>query len=100
MTAKSQKRATEKYRERLSARGMTRFEVLALNGDRKLLRDLAGRLAVNDGEANEIRASIRQTMATHAARKGGIAAALRRSPLVGAELEVKRPRSTGRKTDL
>ena len=34
------------------------------------------------------------------ARKGGILAALRRSPLVGADLDLPRSREAGRKVDL
>lgn len=47
-----------------------------------------------------MRASISQTIADEPPRKGGILAALRCSPLVGADFDLKRPRETGRKIDL
>jgi hypothetical protein len=36
-----QKRALQKYRKRLGKRGLARFEVLGLEGDRDLIRSLA-----------------------------------------------------------
>jgi hypothetical protein len=39
-------------------------------------------------------------MAGEPPRKGGILAALRRSPLVGADLKLARSRQAGRKVDL
>jgi hypothetical protein len=38
--------------------------------------------------------------ATRPSKKGGILAALRRSPLVGIDLNLARPREAGRKVDL
>jgi hypothetical protein len=99
MGTTSQTRALKNYRKRLNQRGMARFEVLGLTADRELIRSLARRLADNSPEAAEIRASIRQVSA-EPARKGGILAALRRSPLVGAELNLIRPRIDGRKVSL
>ncbi len=100
MTSKSQRQAIQNYRERLDKRGMARFEVVALESDRELIRGLAKCLSANDGKASEIRASVNQTIAGKASNKGGILAALRRSPLVGANLDLKRVRSTGRKVGL
>jgi hypothetical protein len=96
----SQNRALQNYRRRLSERGMARFEVLGLDSDRKLIRSLAKRLAENDAEAARIRASVSRTIAGKLPRKGGILAALRRSPLVGADLDPKRSFEAGRKVDL
>jgi len=96
----SQKRATKNYRKRLSERGMTRFEVLGLNTDRDLIRSLARRLAEGGAEAARIRAAVSQTIAGQPPRKGGILEALRRSPLVGADLDLRRSREQGRKVDL
>jgi hypothetical protein len=79
---------------------MTRFEVLGRNADRDLIRSLARRLAEGGAEAARIRAAISQTIAGQPPRKGGILEALRRSPLVGADLDLKRPREQGRKVDL
>lgn len=100
MSSTSQKRALQNYRRRLSKRGMARFEVLGLDSDRELIRSLAKRMAQSDLEAARIRASVAQAMAGELPTKGGILAALRRSPLVGIDLDLKRPRETGRKIDL
>jgi hypothetical protein len=100
MDDSSQKRALRNYRKRLSKRGMARFEVLGLDRDRDLIRSLAKRLADDDADAARIRASVRRTVAGEPPRKGGILAALRRSPLVGADLKIKRPREAGRRVDL
>jgi hypothetical protein len=79
---------------------MARFEVLGLDSDRELIRSLAKRLARNDSEALRIRASVSQTIAGEPPQKGGILAALRRSPLVGADLDLTRSHEAGRKVDL
>ena len=99
MTA-SQKQAVRNYRNRLARQGLKRFEVLGLEGDRELIRSLARRLADGGAEATKLRASVSQTLGGEPPRKGGILAALRRSPLVGAELDLARPHETGRKVDL
>ena len=79
---------------------MARFEVLGLSADRELVRALARRLAENGTEAAEIRAALREKTAPDTRQKGGIYAALRRSPLVGADLNLKRPFVKPRKIDL
>lgn len=81
-------------------RGLARFEVLGLDADRDLIRSLAKRLAEDDADAPRIRAAVNQTIGGEPPRKGGILAALRRSPLVGADLDLPRSRETGRKVDL
>lgn len=96
----SQKRALKNYRKRLNKRGMARFEVLGLDVDRKLIRLLAKRLAQNDSDATRIRTTVSRTIRGEPPKKGGILAALRRSPLVGADLEVTRSVAYGRKVDL
>lgn len=96
----SQKRALRRYRDRLGERGMARFEVLGLDADRDLIRSLARRLAQGGPEAGRIRAPVRQAVAGDAPKTGGILAALRRSPLVGADLDLRRPREEGRGLDL
>jgi hypothetical protein len=96
----AQKRALRNYRSRLVKRGMARFEVLGLDADRDLIRSLAKRLAENDPDAARIRATVSQTIAGEPPQKGGILAALRRSPLVGANLNLDRPRELGRKVDV
>jgi hypothetical protein len=100
MGSTSQARALKNYRERLSQQGMARFEVLGLATDRDLIRTLARQLAENSPEAQEMRIAVHQKVAGVLPGKGGILAALRRSPLVGAELNLARPGIDGRKVDL
>jgi len=69
-----------------------------LRGSR--VRSLARRLAENDLKATRIRAEINRTIADEQGRKGGILAALRRSPLVGIDLDLRRAFVTGRQVDL
>lgn len=96
----SQKRAIENYRSRLSARGFARFEVLARDADRDLIRSVARRLAGDGPDAVQLRAVLQKTMGNELSKKGGILAALRRSPLVGAELDLVRAREMGRDVDI
>lgn len=100
MNNKAQNRAIRNYRKRLRKRGVGRFEVLGLDRDRDLIRSLARRLAQNDAGANRIRGEVLQTVAEVRKKTGGIFQALRRSPLVGAELAIERPFDTGRKVAL
>ena len=100
MTISSQKRAIRNYRSRLTERGLVRFEVLGLDADRDLIRSLARRLAEEGPEAARIRSTVSRTIAAAPARTGGILAALRRSPLVGADLDLNRAREEGRGIDL
>ncbi|HLJ27540.1 MAG TPA: hypothetical protein VKY85_12590 [Candidatus Angelobacter sp.] len=99
MSDVAQKRAIKNYRRRLRKRGEARFEVLGLNADRDLIRSLAKRLAQDDPEARRIRSEVTRAV-SGTTQKGGILAALRRSPLVGAELKIARPSDPGRKVDL
>jgi hypothetical protein len=96
----SQKRAVRNYRSRLGKRGLARFEVLGLDADRDLIRSLARRLAERSPEASRLRAAVNQSVAGEPPKRGGILAALRRSPLVGADLDLNRAREDGRKIEL
>jgi hypothetical protein len=100
MSGSSQKRALKNYRDRLSRRGMARFEVVGLDADRELIRSLAKRLAESGEEATALRATVSRTLSGGPPRKGGVLAALRRSPLVGADLDLAREVLHGRKLDL
>jgi hypothetical protein len=100
MSNNAQKKALQNYRTRLVSRGMARFEVLGLDADRDLIRSLAKRLAEGDPDAAQIRAAVSQTIAGEPPKKGGILSALRRSPLVGADLNLTRSREAGRKVAL
>ncbi len=100
MSDAARTRAIRTYRARLDARGLARFEVIGAGADRDLIRSLARRLAEADPEAARIRATVRSAIADAPTPKGGILAALRRSPLVGAKLKITRSKDTGRKIDL
>lgn len=96
----SQRRAIQNYRSRLSKKGLARFEVLGREADRNLIRSLAKRLAEDTPEASRLRSAVNKTMAGDGSSKGSILAALRRSPLVGADLDLKRSREEGREIDI
>lgn len=96
----SQRRAIQNYRSRLGERGLARFEVLGRDADRDLIRSLARRLAEDNVEASRLRAMVGEAVAGEPPKKGGILAALRRSPLVGTDLDLSRPREEGRKVNL
>jgi hypothetical protein len=100
MGESAQKRALRNYRTRLVNRGMARFEVLGLDADRDLIRSLAKRLSEGGPDAARIRAAVSRTITGDPPKKGGILAALRRSPLVGAELNLARSHEGGRKVNL
>jgi hypothetical protein len=96
----SQNRAIQNYRSRLTERGLARFEVLGRYADRDLIRSMARRLAEDGPDASRLRAAVSQTIAGEPPKRGGIMAALRRSPLVGADLDLTRPREEGRETEI
>jgi hypothetical protein len=100
MSNASQIRALKNYRSRLSKRGMARIEVMALDADRELIRTLAKRLAEDNQDAARIRATVSRAIEGEPPKKGGILAALRCSPLIGADLDLDRSREEGRKVDL
>jgi hypothetical protein len=100
MTTAAQRRALKNYRSRLNERGITRFEVMGMNADRELVRTLARRLAEEGPEAARIRATVQRVIAGELPKKGGILEALRRSPLVGADLDLTRANEKGRRIDL
>ena len=100
MANPSQKRAVRNYRDRLAGRGLARFEVLGLNSDRELIRLLAKRLAEDDAAAAHLRADVGRSVGREQPKRGGVLAALRRSPMVGAELDLTRTFETGRDVDL
>ena len=65
-----------------------------------MIRSIARKLAEDTPEASELRATVSRSIAGEPPRKGGILAALRRSPLVGADTDLTRVREEGRKVDL
>ncbi|MCP3473569.1 hypothetical protein NLM33_24960 [Bradyrhizobium sp. CCGUVB1N3] len=100
MGKSAQKRAIENYRSRLTKRGIVRFELQALETDRDLIRALARKLSKEGPEASNLRRTVQQAVSGEPTKPGGILNALRRSPLVGADLDLTRPREEGRKVDL
>ena len=74
--------------------------MLGIEADRDLIRSLAGRLVEKGDDSARIRAAVRQTIVGEPPKKGGILAALRRSPLVGANLDFSRSREDGRNLEI
>lgn len=79
---------------------MARFEVVGLVTDRELIRSFAKRLAEDGAEAAQLRGEVARKVGGEPPARGGIVAALRRSPLVGANLELIREITGGRSLDL
>ena len=98
--AESQRRAVENHRLRLKAKGLGRFEVRGLDVDKALLRAVAKQLAQGGTAASTLRATIKESVNPPAVGRGGILQALRRSPLVGADIHTERESGEGRGLDL
>lgn len=96
----SQKRALKAYRSRLSERGVARFEVLGRETDRVLIRSLARRLIEDGPEAARLRTTLGEALDGRGPQTGGILAALRRSPLVGLEIDLTRSDEAGREIEV
>jgi hypothetical protein len=80
------------YGDTRTRAGLARFQVLGRDADRDLIRSVARRLAERGPEAKRLRTIVNQIVSEQPPTKGGIQAALRRSPLVGADLDLKRQR--------
>lgn len=103
MPTASQRDAIANHRRRLAERGLGRFEVRGLPADKALLRELARQLASGDDLAAALRTELERRVAgadAEAPRVGGILAALRRSPMVGADLHFPREVVAGRDSGL
>ena len=100
MSKSPQRRAIDNYRNRLTERGMARFEVIGRDDDRELIRSVAKRLAEGGADADRLRAAVNRSISGKPSRKGGILKALLASPLIGSELDLTRPREEGRKVDM
>ena len=72
----SPRRALRAYRSRLTQRGIARFEVIGLDADRALIRQLARRLTTNDPDATRLRSAVSRALASEESKTGGILAAL------------------------
>jgi hypothetical protein len=101
MADTSQQRATKSYRKRLGQRGISRFEVIGRKDDRELIRTVAKRLSEKSTDAARLRAEINKSLAASSVgTRGGIYAALRRSPLVGVDVDLERVPTPPRKIEL
>jgi hypothetical protein len=100
MAQASQRRAAANHRRRLTERGISRYEVRGLEKDKELVRKLAKRLAADDADAARLRAEVLTQVSDGSPRRGGIWAALRRSPAVGADLDLARETVPERDVDL
>ena len=100
MGHRAQKSAVATDRTPATARGTVRFELRASEADRNLIRTLARKLVEEGPDAGRIRRVVQQAIAGEAGEQGGILTALRRSPLVGADLDLARPRGAGRNVRL
>lgn len=78
---------------------LVRFEVMGRKADRDLIRAIAKCLADGGPEGKRLRAVMPQAWEVRSA-KGGILADLLRSPLIGADLDLRRSGETGRGADL
>lgn len=92
----AQRPASETIEVGLTECGLVRFEVLGRETDRELIRSIAQHLARDDADASRLRSAMHEAIGGEPPRKGDILAALRRSPLVGADIELSRPRGERR----
>ena len=86
----SQAKAIAKYRDRLAEKGMARFEVLGRKADRTLIRNVARAIAEDEQKAAAFREFAEKIVVEEEPKRGSILAAFRRSPWVGAELDLTR----------
>jgi hypothetical protein len=100
MNRNAQRKAIDNYRSRLAGRGIVRFELQAFDADRDLIRKLARKLIEKGPEATRIRRTVQEALTGADSRPGSILKALRRSPLVGADLDLTRPREEGHNIEL
>jgi len=85
----------------VSRGGVVRFEVRGLGGDRELVRAVARRLVELGPEGESVRGEIMRALGEgDSSGPGGVLAALRRSPLVGADIDLSRRSEDGREIDL
>jgi hypothetical protein len=89
---------------RLTERGLARYEVRGLEQDKELVRKFAKRLTEKSADAERLRREIARELerevSPHFLTGADILEALRRSPLVGADLNLEREVVPPRDVDL
>jgi hypothetical protein len=100
MTTPAQPSAPQTPTSRPSGAELVRVEVRAIEADRPLVRALARRLSEGGPDAERLRTLVSQALAPDPTETGGVLAALRRSPLVGADLDLSRETVGERRVDL
>jgi hypothetical protein len=90
MANSAQRRAATGYRQRLAARGLTRYEPRGLEENKELIRKLANRLAGSGPEVARLQMELKSAIGEEPPSGRQPSEALRRSPLVGAELDLER----------
>lgn len=100
MSSIAQKKALQSYRQKIVKRGLVRFEVMAPKTDRDILREVAVSLTEGGAEAEKLRLTLKAALSSGERSKGGVFAALRRSPLVGSDIQIKRSRDKAREVKL
>ena len=73
---------------------------MAPETDRSLTRTRGQQLSEDAPKAEHAQVTVKALVADNSPTRGGIFAALRRSPLVGADLDLSRSRIEGRNIDL
>lgn len=89
-----------RYRRKLAQTGVKRIEVTVPAQDSTLIKGLAQSLRAGGAAAARLRTALRATIAPAANSGADLVTFFRASPLVGAELEVERDKSTGRDIEL
>jgi hypothetical protein len=100
VTSAAQKKAVLNHRKRLRRSGLGRFEVQGRVADKKLLRELARKLAENSADSTRMRQTLADAVSNANEPTGSVWAALRRSPLVGGDVEFERIRAKPRTVNL
>ena len=90
-----------RHRTRVAASGSKRVEVTVPSRDAALVKAIAGALRSGGEDAKRIRDSLQPIVSSSKAKTGSeLVAFFRRSPLVGADLQVERDESTDRSAEL
>ena len=90
-----------RHRRKVATSGAKRVEVTVPSRDAPLVKAIAGALRSGGDEAKRLRETLQPMLSVPRAKTGPeLVAFFRASPLVDAELQIERERSTGRSADL